>query len=255
MGRDQLEKLMSARSNKTFSLQEKVMEKAKLESIGVSETEMENLHDLFVEQHTSYFTEFAVDGVEPDAIIFDNEYYAHKAIWYTKPKGLEDQANIKYKAGSKIILSVDKEIDIHVDIFQHQTIQIENNGPLMIWIGSKDNAYRQLDDIYTQAGIKKEKQHHLKFCPNIAKLEKDLSIAREKEEKEKAALAPAPATPAVAAKPATLPAVAGPAKPAVATKPGTPPVAAKTPTKAPAAITTAIPKVFPATSNEPASTG
>jgi hypothetical protein len=86
MERGQLEKLMTARTNKTFSVQEKIMEKAKLESLGVSEEEMENLHDLFVEQHTSYFTEFAVDGVEPDAIIFDTEYYAHKAIWYTKPK-------------------------------------------------------------------------------------------------------------------------------------------------------------------------
>jgi len=86
MERGQLEKLMTAWTNKTFSVQEKIMEKAKLESLGVSEEEMENLHDLFVEQHTSYFTEFTIDGEEPDAIIFDTEYYAHKAIWYTKPK-------------------------------------------------------------------------------------------------------------------------------------------------------------------------
>ena len=102
MEREQLEKLMTARSNKTFSVQEKIMEKAKLESIGVTEEEVENLHDLFVEQHTSYFTEFAIDGEEPDAIIFDTEYYAHKAIWYTKPKGLDDQANLKYETGGKV---------------------------------------------------------------------------------------------------------------------------------------------------------
>lgn len=58
---------------------------------------MENLHDLFVEQHTAYFTEFAIDGEEPDAIIFDTEYYNHKAIRYGKPKGLDDQANLKYE--------------------------------------------------------------------------------------------------------------------------------------------------------------
>lgn len=52
----------------------------------------------------------------------------------------------------------------------------------MIWIGSKDNAQRQLDDIYAQTGIKKEKQTYLKFCPNIAKLEKELGITKEKEE-------------------------------------------------------------------------
>lgn len=182
MGRDQLEKLMAAWSNKTFSMQEKIMEKAKLESLGISEEEMDNLHDMFVEQHTSYFTEFAVDGVEPDAIIFDTEYYAHKAIWYTKPKGLEDQATIKYQAGGKVSLGKDKVIGVHVDIYQHQTIQIENNGSLMIWIGAKENAYKQLDDIYEQAGIKKEKQNHLKFCPNIAKLEKDIAAKKEASE-------------------------------------------------------------------------
>jgi len=185
MGRDQLEKLMAARSNKTFSMQEKIMEKAKLESLGISEEEMENLHDIFVEQHTSYFTEFAVDGVEPDAIIFDTEYYAHKAIWYIKPKGLEDQTMIKYQAGGKVTLAGNKEILVHVDIYQHQTIQIENNGSLMIWIGSKDNAYKQLDAIYEQAGIKKEKQNHLKFCPNIAKLEKDIAATKEANEAKK----------------------------------------------------------------------
>lgn len=86
MEREQLEKLMAARSNKTFSMQEKIMEKARLQSLGITEEEVENLHDLFVEQHTSYFTEFTIDSEEPDAIIFDTEAYSHKAIWYTKPK-------------------------------------------------------------------------------------------------------------------------------------------------------------------------
>lgn len=172
MERGQLEKLMTARSNKTFSVQEKIMEKAKLESLGVSEEEMENLHDLFVEQHTSYFTEFAVDGSEPDAIIFDTEYYAHKAIWYTKPKWLDDQANIKYETGGKVNLG-GKDILVHVDIYQHQTIQIENNGgPLMMWIGNKTNVLQQLEAIYKQAGV--TIQNYLRFCPNIAKIEKDL---------------------------------------------------------------------------------
>lgn len=78
------------------------MEKSKLEALGVTEDEVENLHDLFVEQHTTYFTEFAIGGEEPDAIIFDTEYYAHKAIRYTKPKGLEDEANLKYQTGGKV---------------------------------------------------------------------------------------------------------------------------------------------------------
>jgi len=170
MERGQLEKLMTARTNKTFSVQEKVMEKARLEALGVSEDEVENLHDMFVEQHTSYFTEFAIGGEEPDAIIFDTEYYAHKAIRYTKPKGLEDEANLKYQTGGKVTFDNHKEIPVHVDIYQHQTIQIENNGSLMIRIGSKADALQQLETIYQQAGVKI--QNYLKFCPNIAKIEK-----------------------------------------------------------------------------------
>ena len=86
MSREQLEKLMTARNNKTFSIQEKVAEKAKLEALGISSEEAENLQDLYVQQHMHLFTEYAVDLVEPDAMIFDVEGFAHKAVWYTKPK-------------------------------------------------------------------------------------------------------------------------------------------------------------------------
>ncbi len=175
MERGQLEKLMAARSNKTFSLQEKIMEKAKLESLGVTEEEVENLHDIFVEQHASYFTEFAIDGEEPDAIIFDTEYYSHKAVRYSKPKGLEDQANLKYEIGGKVSFGKETEIPVHVDIYQHQTIMIENNGPLMIRIGKKERTLEQLNDIYKQAGVKN--QSYFKFCPNIAKIEKIKGVA------------------------------------------------------------------------------
>lgn len=178
MERGQLEKLMTARTNKTFSVQEKVMEKARLESLGITEDEVENLHDLFVEQHTSYFTEFAIGGEEPDAIIFDTEYYAHKAIRYAKPKGLEDEANLKYQTGGKVTFDGNKEIPVHVDIYQHQTIQIENNGSLMIRIGGKSDVLEQLQTIYQQAGVKV--QNYLKFCPNIAKIEKIKGVAGPK---------------------------------------------------------------------------
>jgi hypothetical protein len=33
-----------------------------------------------------YFTEFSLDEVEPDAIVFDTTNFGHKAIWYNKPK-------------------------------------------------------------------------------------------------------------------------------------------------------------------------
>jgi len=148
------------------------MEKARLESLWVTEEEVENLHDLFVEQHTGYFTEFAIDGEEPDAIIFDTEQYSHKAIRYGKPKWLEDQANLKYEIWGKVSFGDKTEIPVHVDIYQHQTITMENNGgPLMIWIGKKERALEQLESIYKQAGVKN--QSYFKFCPNITKIEKE----------------------------------------------------------------------------------
>lgn len=87
---------------------------------------------------------------------------------------MEDQATIKYETGGKVTLG-GKDIFVHVDIYQHQTIQIENNGgPLMMWIGNKNDVLQQLEAIYKQAGI--TTQNYLKFCPNIAKIEKDLPV-------------------------------------------------------------------------------
>jgi hypothetical protein len=40
----------------------------------------------------------------------------------------------------------------------------------MIRIGNKSDILQQLETIYQQAGIKN--QNYLKFCPNIAKIEK-----------------------------------------------------------------------------------
>lgn len=44
----------------------------------------------------------------------------------------------------------------------------------MIWIGKKERALEQLQDIYKQAGVKI--QSYFKFCPNIAKIEKEKGV-------------------------------------------------------------------------------
>ncbi|AHB41028.1 hypothetical protein P148_SR1C00001G0221 [candidate division SR1 bacterium RAAC1_SR1_1] len=171
MSRGQLEKLMQAWSNKTFSVQEKVAEKAKLESLGISSEEAENLQDMFVQQHLHMFTEYAIDGVEPDAILFDTDSNSHKTIWWTKPKGLDDQANLKYKAGTHVPLDGGKKLDISVDMYQHQTMTIENTIPLAIWIGSKEHVLQQFDTMLGLAGNVEKFKASLKFCPNTTKLE------------------------------------------------------------------------------------
>jgi len=185
MWRNQLEKLMDAWSNKSFSLQEKVAEKAKMEALGISDKEAENLQDIFIQQHLSYFTEFTIDWVEPDAIIFDTENHWHKAIRYSQPKWLDDQANLKFKKWSKVWIDNGGQVTMHVDIYQHQTIIIENNWPLIIWIGKKDEALQQIQEIYQSSGINQtftlETSGHdfLKFCPNINKLEAALPKTQE----------------------------------------------------------------------------
>ena len=77
---------MTARSQKTFSPQEKVAEKARLEAIGISEQEAENVQDIYIQQNMQLFTEYAINQEEPDAMIFDTANYNHKAIRYNKPK-------------------------------------------------------------------------------------------------------------------------------------------------------------------------
>jgi hypothetical protein len=58
-----------------------------------------------------------------------------------------------------------------MDIYEHKTQIIENKSPLMIRVGTREDTYKQLDDIYVAAGLEKNKQTFLKFCPNIKKLE------------------------------------------------------------------------------------
>lgn len=170
MSRDQLEKLMTAWSNKTFSVQEKVAEKAKLEALGISPEESENLQDMFVQQHLHMFTEYAIDGVEPDLILFDTEANSHKAIWYTKPKWLDDQANKKYSTGQEIELWW-KKMNISVDMYQHQTMTIEKSVPLMIWIWLKEKVLEQYSNMLSVAENIDKFKEVFKLCPNISKLE------------------------------------------------------------------------------------
>ena len=82
---------------------------------------------------------------------------------------LENQASIKYKKGQKVDVG-NGDITMHLDIYQHQTIVTEGNSPLMIWIGSKEEAKAQIEDITKSAGYTIEQQNFLKYCPNVEKL-------------------------------------------------------------------------------------
>ena len=195
MSRNQLETLMAAWSNKTFSAQEKVAEKAQMEALGITWEEAENLQDLYVQQHMHFFTEFAIDGVEADAMIFDTEGSNHKAIWYTTPKGLDDQATLKYKVGSSAPLSEDASLKMAVDIYQHQTITIDNTTPLTIWVGDKEQTQEQFDRMLQLSGNEKKFKEIFKFCPNIAKLSAQMAAQKAKNDEEKAEDSKSPTSP------------------------------------------------------------
>lgn len=174
--KDQLERLMNAWNAKTFSIQEKIAEKAKLEWLWLNDKEVKNLEDQFVLDHDYLFREFNIDWVEPDAIIFDTDNNSHKAIWYTKPKWLDDQANIKYKKWQKIW-----SIQTHLDIYEHQTIKIEKNWPLVIWIWNKTECSKQLEEIIKNAWLDPAQNDFLKFCPNVNKLESSIPKEESKQ--------------------------------------------------------------------------
>lgn len=184
MQKQQLEKLMEARNSKTFSMQEKVAEKAKLESMGLSTQEVENIQNNFIKDHLYYFTEFNIDGKEPDAIIFDTQHSGHKAIFYEKPKNIENQAILKYSKWQKVKISDSIQIPMHVDIYQHQTIELESNVSLMIWIWTKEEALRQVQDIYKNGNIPESEQTFMKFCPNIGQIQTQQEAQAEKNKTE-----------------------------------------------------------------------
>lgn len=160
---------MEAWNKKTFSLQEKIMEKAALESLGVSAKEAEDLQNAVVLQNQDKYTEYEINGEEPDAIIFDTDHLNHKAVRYTLPKMIDQQASLKYHKGQKVAIG-NGEIMMHLNMYQHQTITTEGGNGLMIWIGSKEACMQQIEDITKSAGYTIEQQNFLKFCPNVEKI-------------------------------------------------------------------------------------
>lgn len=67
-----------------------------------------------------------------------------------------------------------------VDIYQHQTIMIDNSTPLTIWIGDKDEVQQQFERMLTLSGNEKKFKEIFKFCPNISKLSAHMAAQKAK---------------------------------------------------------------------------
>ncbi len=163
MERWELESLMDAWSNKTFSRQEKIQEKAKLEWLWVSEKEYENSQDIVIQTKMWLFKDTKIDDIEPDAIVFDTKNNRHKLCWYRKPASFNDDLELKFKKGQILKTLMGDRLEMHIDIY-------DNKDPkqFQVWIGKKENIYQQLEEAY-------KNNPNMKFVPNIEKLAKALN--------------------------------------------------------------------------------
>jgi len=54
--------------------------------------EVLNFEEVFIKNHLQHFAKYAIDGIEPDQIIFDTDEWDHKAARFTKPKTLDSMS-------------------------------------------------------------------------------------------------------------------------------------------------------------------
>lgn len=166
MERWELENLMDAWSNKTFSIQEKIQEKAKLEWLGISEEEYETAQDLEIQSKMHLFKDCKIDNIEPDAIIFDTKHNRHKICWYRKLASFSDDLNIKFKKWQVLQTQMWDRLEMYVDIY-------DNNDkiPYQVWIWKKESIYKQIKEAY-------KNNPNMKFVPNMSGLKND-ELAKE----------------------------------------------------------------------------
>lgn len=89
---------------------------------------------------------------------------------------------MKYKKGSSAPLQEDISLQMAVDIYQHQTITIDNSTPLTIWIGTKEEAQEQFDRMLQISGNEKKFKEIFKFCPNLKKISEQMAAQKAENE-------------------------------------------------------------------------
>ena len=190
MEREQLEALMNAWNKKTFSVQEKIAEKARLEGLWITEKQAQNLQDIAVQQVIGMFDEVSIGDTKADAMIVDTEQGNHKMIWYQSPKALDQVAKLQVQKGKTYKLNPTTSISFFVDIWQHLSETCSNKKPLTIWVGTPEEVQKQLNEVYEKAGLDPQTTDFLKFVPNIALLEEKNPQKKQEEKSESQANIP-----------------------------------------------------------------
>lgn len=148
MERSQLENLMTARNKKTFSLQEKIAEKSKLEGLGLSEAEAAVLGDFNVQQNIHRFADVLIGGQQADAMVMDIDHQNFKYVWYQKPEPLAEEADLQYQVGETVEIEGGKTLSFSIDSYQHKRQKL-GVDPLIIWVGNQDAVRQQLTNMCT----------------------------------------------------------------------------------------------------------
>ena len=178
MERTQLESLLNAWGKKTFSAQEKVAEKAKLEALWLDEEDSKNLQDFVVEQSIWEFDNFTVDWEQADAMVMDKDAKTFKYVWYKKPEKLEESAKLQYAKWKTLTFPTWSKIKLWVDSY------VSLKWKKFIWIWKKEEIKKLIQDMKIASGLSKDADSPLVFIPNVEKLQKSLQKKSEHQSKK-----------------------------------------------------------------------
>ena len=175
MKRDKLESLLNARWKKTFSPQEKIAEKARLEAVWLDEEDSKVLQDFVVEQSIKEFDSFVIEWEQADAMVMDRDAKTFKYVRYSKPEKLEDHAKIQYTKWKSLTFPTWKKIKLWVDSY----VSNKEKKRIFIRIWKKEDIKKLIQDMKIASGIDEKSDSPLIFIPNVEKLQKNLEKKSE----------------------------------------------------------------------------
>ncbi len=170
MERTQLESLLNAWGKKTFSAQEKIAEKAKLEALWLDEEDSKTLQDFVVEQSIWEFDNFTIDWEQADAMVMDKDAKTFKYVRYSKPEKLEEYAKSQFEKWKTLSFPTWKKIKLWVDSY----ISTQDDKHTSIWIWTKDEIKKLVHDMKIASWLSESADSPIVFIPNVEKLQKSL---------------------------------------------------------------------------------
>ena len=180
MERTQLESLLNARWKKTFSPQEKVAEKAKLEALWLTEEDSKTLQDFVVEQSIWEFDNFTIDWEQADAMVMDKDAKTFKYVRYSKPENISKYAKLQFAKWKNLAFPTWKKIKLWVDSY----VSTKDKKHTFVWVWKKAEIKKLIQDMKVASGLKEDADSPLVFIPNVQKLQKSLETVKKADLRE-----------------------------------------------------------------------